>query len=181
MMHQVSKLLFHWLFLIFFLSSCSSYKEFEQLSQDVEIPTKVFRATYADAWSAVIKVINQSNFDTEAPNQEIGVIKTKWNDNTIQLNFADSFGKNETVKEAKFKLIINVIKGFRDSREVTKVTIYKRQIINQDFLQGWKIVPSDRIQEKTLLYRIGQVLLIDKKIKQITEERQKLEEEAIEI
>ena len=180
-MHQVPRQQFHWLILLCMLCSCSSYREFEQLSQDVEIPTKIFRATYADTWSAVIKVIEQSNLDTEAPNQEIGTVKTRWNDNTIQLNFADSFGKNETVKEAKFKLIFNVIKGFRDSREVTKVTIYKRQIINQDFLQGWKIVPSDRIQEKTLLYRIGQVLMIDKRIKQLEDAKQKLEEEAIEI
>ena len=75
MMHQVPRRQFHWLILLCMLCSCSSYREFEQLSQDVEIPTKIFRATYADTWSAVIKVIEQSNLDTEALTKKLGQLK----------------------------------------------------------------------------------------------------------
>lgn len=173
------KLQLYWLFFIITLNSCSSYKEFEHLSRDVEIPALTFRATFIDSWTALKKVITQMDLDVDINNQEAGIIKTNWNENTMQMNFADSFGGKDAVKEAKYKLIINVIKGFRGGREVTKVTIFKRQMVNEDFLQGWKIVPSDRIQEDTMLYRVGQVLKIQNQLKRIDEEKRKAEEEAV--
>jgi len=173
------KLQLLWIFFTIFLNSCSSYKEFEHLSRDVEIPQTTFRATFIEGWTALKKVITQMDLNVDVNNQEAGLIKTNWNDNTIQMNFADSFGGNDAVKEAKYKLIVNVIKGFRSSREVTKITIYKRQMINEDFLQGWKVVPSDRIQEETMLYRIGQVLKIQNQLKKIDEQKRKAEEEAV--
>ena len=94
-------------------------------------------------------------------------------DNTLEINFADSFGSSDAVKAAKFKLIINVVKGFRSSREVTKVTIYKRQLVEQDFLQGWKEVINDGIMEKTLLYRIERLIATDNKLKEIDKAREK--------
>ena len=119
-----------------------------------------------------------NKYDLALQNQESGTIKTKWIDNTLKLNFADSFGSSDSVKAAKFKLVINVIKGFRNSKEVTKVTVFKRQMINQDFLQGWKVVPTDRIQEKTLLYRVSRALIVDKKLKRLDEIKQKIEEQS---
>lgn len=157
-----------------FLAGCSSYEQFEYLTKEVEIPNKVFKSTYAETWAAVVSTVNK--YDLELQNQESGSIKTKWIDNTLKLNFSDSFGSSDAVKAAKFKVIINVIKGFQNSREVTKVTIYKRQLINQDFLQGWKVIPSDQIQENTLLYRIERTLSIDKKIKELEKRRLKAEE-----
>lgn len=165
---------FVYFFTLFFLSSCSSYEHFEYLTKEVEIPNKVFKSNYAETWTAVVATVNK--FDLELQNQESGSIKTKWIDNTLKLNFSDSFGGSDAVKAAKFKLIINVIRGFQSSQEVTKVTIYKRQLVNQDFLQGWKVIPSDQIEEQTLLYRIERALLIDQKIKAIEKEKIKAEE-----
>jgi transposase len=70
-------------------------------------------------------------------------------------------------------LIVNVVRGFRASREVTKVTIYKRQLMEQDFLQGWKEVSTDGIIEKTLLYRIERLIATDNKLKEIDKAREK--------
>jgi hypothetical protein len=64
------------------------------------------------------------------------------------------------------------VKGFRASREVTKVTIYKRQLVEQDFLQGWKEVSTDGIMEQTLLYRIERLIAIDNKLKEIDKARE---------
>ena len=121
--------------------------------------------------------IQANKYDLALQNQESGAIKTKWIDNTLKLNFSDSFGGSDSVKAARFKLIINVIKGYKDSREVTKVTIFKRQMIKQDFLQGWKVVPTDRIQEKTILYRIARSIIIDNKLRRLDEIKQRIEEQ----
>jgi hypothetical protein len=159
------------LFLLFFLSTCSSYKEFKYITEEFEIPSKVFAYNYNQTWLAVLQVMKTQ--DIEIQNQEAGVVKTRWTDNTMELNFADSFGSSDSIKAAKYKVIVNVVKGFRGSREVTRVTVYRRQMIEQDFLQGWKIIPSDGIMEKVILYRIERELDIRGKIKAIEDKKAK--------
>ena len=157
------------------LSGCGSYEQFQYIAEEFEIPSKLFKTSYNQSWQAVLQVMQK--YDLALQNQEAGVIKTRWIDNTLQLNFSDSFGSRDAVKAARFKLVVNVVKGFSGSREVAKVTVFKRQMVEQDFLQGWKISRSDGILEKSLLYRIERVILIDNKLKKIEEEKSKELEE----
>lgn len=162
--------------MMLFLSSCANYEKFRQITEELEIPTKIYRADYNQTWQAVIQVMRK--FDISQQNQEAGFIKTRWMDNTLEVNFADSFASSEMVKAAKYKLVVNVVRGFRAGREVSKVTIYKRQLIEQDFLQGWKEVPTDGISEQTLLYRIERLIATDNKLREIdrAREREQLEQ-----
>jgi hypothetical protein len=157
--------------LLLTLSGCASYEKFRQVTEELEIPSKVYKADYNQTWQAVISVMRK--YDIAQQNQEAGFIKTRWMDNTLEVNFADAFGSSDAVKAAKFKVVVNVVKGFRSSREVTKVTIYKRQLLEQDFLQGWKEAPTDGIVEKTLLYRIERLIATDNKLKEIDKAREK--------
>lgn len=165
------KQILYFVFVATMTLGCASYQQFEQLTNEIEIPSKVFRADYTQTWQAVLSVMK--SYDLELQNQESGIIRTRWIDNTLELNFADSFGSSDSVKSAKFKILVNVIKGFRGSREVTKITVLKRQMVNQDFLQGWKVIPTDQSQENTILYRIERTLAIDNKLKQIEESKSK--------
>lgn len=160
-----------------FVSGCSSYEEFRYITEEFEIPSQVYQADYVQAWQAVLQVMKK--YDLELQNQEAGVIKTRWIDNTLELNFADSFGSSDAVKAARFKLIVNVVKGFKGTREVSKVTVFKRQMVEQDFLQGWKVIRSDNILEQTTLYRISQILEREMRIRKIEEEKaRELEKQA---
>ena len=153
---------------------CSSYKQFQYIAEEFEIPSQVFRNDYSQTWQAVLQIMQK--YDLALHNQEAGIIKTRWIDNTLELNFADSFGSRDAVKAARFKLILNVVKGFRGTREVTKVTVFKRQMVENDFLQGWKVVRSDGILEKTILYRIERILAVDRRLKKIEEKKAKEQE-----
>jgi hypothetical protein len=84
-----------------------------------------------------------------------------------------SFGSNDSVKSAEFKLIINVVKGYRGNKEVTKVTVFKRQRVEQDFLQGWKVIKTDGILEKSILYRLERSLAIESKLQEIEDKKTK--------
>ena len=160
--------------LVFLLiSSCASYEKFKAITEELEIPSKVYGSDYNQTWQAVIQVMKR--FDISYQNQESGKIKTRWMDNTLQVNFTDSFGSSDAIKAAEFKLLINVAEGYSYGRKVTKVTIFKRQRVENDFLQGWKEKPTDIIQEKTLLYRIDRLINIDKKLKEIDKAREKEE------
>jgi hypothetical protein len=154
-----------------FFYSCTSYEKFKYITEEFEVPSKLYKANFNQTWQAIIELIKK--LDIEVQNQEAGVIKTKWMDNTAEVNFSDAFSKSDTVKAAKYKLILNIVKGYRGSREVSKVTVYKRQLIEQDFLQGWKEVPTDSIQEKVFLYRLERLISIDNKLREIDKLKEK--------
>ena len=135
------------------------------MTSDFELPSQVFKVTYNAGWKATLQALKI--YDLEVKNQESGVIKTRWIENTADVNFSDSFGNRPFVKAAKFKLIVNVSKGFAYDREVSKITVYRRQMIERDFLQGWQLVPSDNVLEKTVLYRIARIIDIRNKINKI--------------
>lgn len=161
--------------LILLLNSCASYEKYRKITEELEIPAEIFKADFNQTWQAVLQVMKR--FDVAFQNQEAGKIKTRWMDNTLEVNFTDSFGSNDKIKAAEFKLLINVSEGFSYGRKVTKVTVYKRQRIENDFLQGWKEIPTDGIQENTLLYRIGIWIETDNKLKAIDKAK---EEEQLE-
>lgn len=139
------------------------------MAEEFEIPSKVYDAEFNLTWQAVLDIMQK--YDLAQKNQEIGLIKTRWKDNTQELNFQDSFSVGDAVKAAKFKLILNVVKGYKGEREVTKVTVFKRQMVEKDFLQGWKVVPTDGISEQAILYRISRLLAIELNLKKIEAKR----------
>lgn len=157
--------------LILTLTSCSSYQEFQSIANEYEMPSQVFKADFTQTWQSVLQVMQK--YDLALQDQASGVIKTRWIDNTSQLNFEDSFGGRNSVKAAKFKLVINVVKGFRGRKEVTRVNLFKRQMVEKDFLQGWKVIRTDGILEKTILYRVERNILIDNKLKRIESKMKK--------
>ena len=157
--------------LILGVFGCASYDNFRSITEELEIPTQVYRADYNKVWIEVMKITNK--YPREVYNQDAGVIKTRWIDNTLELNFADSFGSNDSVKSAEFKLIINVVKGYRGTKEVSKVTVFKRQRVEQDFLQGWKVIKTDGILEKSILYRLERALTIEAKLQEIEDRKTK--------
>lgn len=150
---------------------CTSYENFKHITEDLEIPSQVYRADYNKVWQEAMKIANK--YARESYNQEAGIIKTRWIDNTLELNFADSFGSNDAVKAAQFKLIINIAKGYRGNKEVSKVTVFKRQRIEQDFLQGWKVIRSDGILERSILYRLDRALTIEARLQEIEDKKTK--------
>lgn len=157
--------------LLLFVAGCSSYENFKAITQDLEIPAQTFGADYNQTWQAILQVMRK--YELEKQNQEAGVIKTRWIDNTRELNFADSFGADDSIKAAKFRLTLNLVRTTRYGREVTKVSIYKRQLVEQDFLQGWKEVRTDGIQEKVLLYRIERSISLDNALQEIDKQRER--------
>jgi hypothetical protein len=156
--------------LLFLLSSCASYEQFRQITDELEVPSEVYPVDFNLAWKAVISVM--SRYDS-IPNQEIGQIKTRWMDNTLEVNFSDSFGSADAVKQAEQMIIVNVAEGFSYGKKVTKVSVFKRQRIERDFLQGKKEIATDGILEKTILYRIRTVINNDIKIREIDQAREK--------
>ena len=169
--------LFFGFFSLFIFNNCSYYDEFKGLSEEPEIPTQVYSYPFNNTWTAISEIMKK--YDLAIQNQETGTMKTEWIDNTLELNFADSFGSSDAIKSAKFRLTVQVSKGHKGAKEVSKVSVFKQQIIEKDFLQGNKLIPSDLILEKVILYRLERLLQLDAKIRKldqlkISKERERL-------
>ena len=159
--------------LLCLLGSCASYENFRLITEEFDHPSQDYDSTYDETWQAVISVMKE--FDIIQRNQETGIIKTRWMENTKSYNFVNTVDPNRNVKEAKFQLQVNLAKGFRADREMSRVTLYKRQLLEQGILQGLKEVSSDGILEKILLYRIDRLLKIEKYLNKIQKQREKEE------
>ena len=118
---------------LIFSNSCSSYKEFQSLREEEAVPSKTVPYNFDQTWQATLQVMQK--FDLSSQSQELGVIKTRFIDNTVELNFADSFGKEESIKSAKFKLIVSVKSQDRLTRAETKISIYKRKWSKKNFFK----------------------------------------------
>lgn len=145
--------------------SCGTYREFYSMREEDEVPTVKFKVNFEDTWQAVLQVMQK--YDIEAQNQNLGSIKTRWIDNTLELNWADAFSRGDQVKSARFKIIVNVSKGHEITHSITKVSIYKRQMVERDFLQAPRPVRSDGNLEKTILYRIERVLTMERELRKL--------------
>ena len=132
---------------------------------------KIFLTDFETAWQAVTESLKAHHVDVN--NQEGGFIQTKWNDNTAERNFTDSFGSANAYLKAKIRYRVNVGKGFGGLSDKTavKVSVEKEQVVQQDVLEGWRLRESDAIEERTLLYRIGRLIYMKIKMAKVQEER----------
>jgi len=135
------------------------------MREEDEIPTVKFKVNYDETWQAVMQILQK--YDIAIQNQAAGIIKTRWIDNTLELNWSDAFSRSDQVKSARFKLIVNVGQGHEISHPITKVSIYKRQMVEKDFLQASKPVRSNGILERTILYRIERILTMERELKKL--------------
>ena len=129
MKHQYLSVIF-----LFILTSCSSYKEFEHLSKEVEIPNKTFRATFVDTWTA-LKKVEQYNLNLDVNSQEAGILKLSGMITQCKLIFSDSLVAKTQLKRLNTNLSSMSLKVL-ETHVKYLVTIFKRQMVNQDFLQG---------------------------------------------
>jgi hypothetical protein len=160
------------------ISACSSTSMiFHQPGTELDhIYSKVFLTDYNTAWQAALEAVKR--FDKTTQNRQGGVVQTAWIDNTAEKNFIDSFGGDATYLKARYRLNLSIAPSNYKGKPSVKVSILKDQMIQRDLLEGWKQVQSDAIEENTYLYRIGRIIYIKLKLKQLEDQkmRQVIEE-----
>lgn len=145
---------------------------FHQPGHDIEkVFSRVFLVDYNTAWQAALDSLK--TYDRTVVNRQGGVIQTAWTDNTAQKNFIDAFGGSQTFLKAKFRVTLTVAPGSYNGKPSVRMSVLKEQIVQYDMLEGWKTVGSDSYDENTLLYRIGRLVFIRLKLKQIEEDKTK--------
>ncbi|MGK5082155.1 hypothetical protein WDW37_02535 [Bdellovibrionota bacterium FG-1] len=157
--------------LIFNASGCvTAYKQ--SMGEDTaQVFHRIYLTDFNTAWQAVLDSLKMSRLDVS--NREGGYVQTKWNENTAEKNFVDSFGGQDSYLKAQYRFRVNVAKGFYNGQPSVKVSVQKEQLVQRDVLEGWRPMETDTIDENTLLYRIGRIIFVRMKLTYLEEEKTK--------
>jgi hypothetical protein len=160
------------------LGCASAYKK--SVGGDTEqVFSRVYMTDYNTAWQAALEALKSSPL--EISNREAGFIRSKWTDNTSDRRLFESFGPGRSFLKAQFRFRVSVGKGFFENKPSVKISVQREQLVQNDVLEGWRPVVSDSIEENTLLYRIGRIILIRSKIAKMEDERKEKAIEASEL
>jgi hypothetical protein len=133
------------------------------------IISRIIKTDYNTAWLAVLEALK--DVERVVTNREAGVVQTAWIDNTERKVSSEFITGGVTFMKAKYRLTVTVAPGTYKGKAAVKVSVQKEQFIQKDIMEGWTQIKSDQIEENTLLYRIGRIVLIKEKLKRLEEEK----------
>lgn len=125
---------------------------------------QVFFATFDEVWRATQLALQSPNsYPLRVNNMDTGSIETE----TIKGSLVwIAPHKTETAGGGySYRLIVRVIKGNLEGKTAYKVTISKQASMQRDFFSEPEDRPSDGLEEKVLLYRVGREIQIDRAIR----------------
>jgi hypothetical protein len=67
-------------------------------------------------------------------------------------------------------LRVTVAAGKFNGLDSVRVSVRKEQLVERDVLEGERSIETDGVEEQTLLYRIGRLIAIQKKIERTVEQ-----------
>ncbi len=132
---------------------------------------RVFRTDFETAWQSSLEALKETQLETS--NHEGGLLQTHWMDNTAERNFVDSFGNAGANLKAQYRVRVSLAKGYFNGLPSVRLSIEKEQLVERDVLEGWVPIPTDGIDEHTLLYRIGRIIVLNGKLAEAEAARNK--------
>lgn len=133
--------------------------------------TRLYVGTYDDVWLAALKTLN--DYPLRVSNKDSGRIATE----TVNGPYNDLLftypGPIEQPERFRYSLKFSFAKlvSERTNQPLVRVRVIKELEQFQDFYTGWLPYPSDGLEEKILLYRIEQVLGMEKALTKAVQER----------
>lgn len=150
--------IFNFLIPIFVLTSGCAL--FEERSRPVMVygpREQLYVAGFEEVWRAVNLVLQP--YPLRVSNMDQGMIET-------DLIRGDRIWippySSDVKSGAGYHLVVRVVKGKMSKREATKVVLLKEAHVQTDFFSDPKQIPSDGLEEKTILYRIGREIQIER-------------------
>jgi hypothetical protein len=152
----------------FLVGGCAS-----QQPADEAFRTRLYEGTYDDVWLAALKSLN--DYPLRVSNKDSGRIITETVNgpyNELVLTYPGPLEQPERFRYS-LKLSFARLVSERTNKPLVRVRIIKELERFQDFYTGWLSYPADGIEEKILLYRIEQVLGMEKALTKALEKRGK--------
>jgi hypothetical protein len=153
------------------LSACqTAYRKSIGGGEPTEYVTRIYLTDFNVGWQSILDALKHSPLDVS--NREGGFVQTKWTDNTAERNFVEAFGNQDVALKAQYRFRVSIAKGFYNGQPSVKIQVSKEQLVERDILEGWHpIGDEDKVDENTLLYRIGRLIYMKMKLALLEEQK----------
>ncbi|MCC6278319.1 MAG: hypothetical protein IT289_10440 [Oligoflexia bacterium] len=122
-----------------------------------EPESRIYFDSYEQVWRAVQLALRK--YPVRINNIDLGVLETDY----IKGDKLFSDPKDGRPRPGlKYKINMRVVRGRVEGRAAVNVTVLKTSEIQPDFFSSTQQIPSDGLEERALLYRIGRFLDIDR-------------------
>lgn len=154
----------HWIFRTFIpicfltLSACALFEERSGPQTFYGPREQVYFASFDEVWRAVNLVLQP--YPLRISNMDQGMLET----DMIRGNrvWTTPFKSDLAASAETYRLTVRVIKGMLENRAATKVTMVKDVQVQRDFFSDPRSLPSDGLEEKSLLYRVSREIQIER-------------------
>ena len=129
----------------------------------VEPPIKeplshIYRANFDQVWRNIQLAMRR--YPVRVNNIDAGVLETDY----IKGDKIFSEPAPAEVKPQpglRYKITVRAVKGNSEGTPVVQVTLLKTSELQENFFDGFRPIPTNGLEERTILYRIGRFLEID--------------------
>jgi len=148
------------LVLFFLLSACALFEERKGPPSNFGPREQVYYATFEEVWRASNLVLQP--YPLRVSNMDQGILET---DSVRGFKvWTPPFKPDSGTAGQAYKLTLKILKGKFGAKAATKVSILKDASNQRDFFSDPKPIPTDGLEEKTLLYRIGREIQLERMI-----------------
>jgi hypothetical protein len=122
--------------------------------------SQVYPATFETVWAASAQVLDV--YSITRIDRDAGLLETDWSEFRHNRALYDLPGQNDVLESVRYRIVVKLSKGIvaQTGDPAVRVQVLKELSENKNFVSDWERVPSDEIEEKVLLYRIGQRIRI---------------------
>lgn len=157
------------LFFLVILSGCALFRENSGPPETFAVRDEMYYGSFDQVWRAAQLALQ--NYPMKINNMDLGVIETE------QVKgykvWMPPYKTEQTSGGLAYSLNVRLIKGKSQGRDVVKVSILKETQIQKDFFSEPVRMPSDGLEEKSILYRIGRELQIERALEKAQEKANK--------
>lgn len=136
---------------VIFFSGCALFEERKGPEMVFAPREKVYPATFDEVWRAANLVLQP--YPLRVSNMDQGVLETDFVRGFKV--WTPPFKPDSASAGQAYKLTLKIIKGNMGKQGAIRVSILKDSSTQHDFFSDPKPTPSDGLEERTLLYRIG--------------------------
>jgi hypothetical protein len=122
-----------------------------------EPEARIYLDTYEQVWRAVQLALRK--YPVRINNIDLGVLETDF----VKGDKLWSDPKDKHPNTGlRYKLTLRVVRGRVDNKSAVNVTVLKAAEVQPDFFSAVQQIPSNGLEEKGILYRIGRFLEIER-------------------
>lgn len=156
------------LFLIAMMALSGCMTSAKKTNQNYYGPREqVYYSSFEEVWRSVNLVLQ--SYPIRISNMDQGIIETD------QIRgyrvWTPPHRPNDTSGGLSYRLVLHVIRGHYDGRSAIRVTVLKDKSLQKDFFSEAENQPSDGLEEKSLLYRIGREIQIERALEKVQKQK----------